>query len=560
MKSKGYFSNIYRDKTKKFSKIAITVAIIALIFIPTVIFLLSGLLRSNTSRELYMKVSLYSEDKLLYEEEGETNDVAFNSLVAIFDSILVNKKDSAVSEASLADMAQLRAVITQKNTTTEYKCYFSTDASVNYIIGPSGTAYEVDSDSAMNFFASPYSYLLYATAMPPALYTTAGETVSPLSIDWNYKNIYGNILKSPYSTITQESIQYNMSGALGLSFEVEPDNVSLKIKKDGNDWDRWNGTSLKELSIIDVETGTALRFELTAFWQKNESRDFYGTAVYEFDVIVRDSAEFFADKTSISTGDLIVVSCKNILDVKNLSFSSSPDIGYSPKFYTVGETVYAIIPFGNELKTDKYSLTFSYAAISETIDVELTAPPEAPSHYDVKDSNDLMMLEYKASQNVLEEILKNSHQNSDDHIFCTSDFAQYPSSSASLSFGYGSVFHSKKSNTAITLNGNIYSPSAQGGAPVTALNTGKVTGVGNSKFLGNYVIIDHGMGIRTIYGHLGAVYVDIGDLVLKSESIGRTGRLNQDMPEDVLIMCYIDLVPIDYTKLAGKGLEPFSEN
>ena len=171
-----------------------------------------------------------------------------------------------------------------------------------------------------------------------------------------------------------------------------------------------------------------------------------------------------------------------------------------------------------------------------------------------------MMLEYKASQNVLEEILKNSHQNSDDHIFCTSDFAQYPSSSASLSFGYGSVFHSKKSNTAITLNGNIYSPSAQGGAPVTALNTGKVTGVGNSKFLGNYVIIDHGMGIRTIYGHLGAVYVDIGDLVLKSESIGRTGRLNQDMPEDVLIMCYIDLVPIDYTKLAGKGLEPFSEN
>ncbi len=560
MKSKGYFTNIYRDKSKKFSKIAITVAIVALIFLPTIIFLFGGLLRSNISRELYMKVSLYSEDNLLYEEEGEKNDVTANSLVSIFDSILANKTDATISEAALTDMTPLRAVITQKNTTTEYTCYFSTDALINYIFDSSGNAYEIDFDSAMNFIASPYSYLLYTTAMPPALYTTAGEEVSPLSVDWNYKNIYGNLLPSPYSTITQDSTKYNMSGVLGLSFEVEPDKVSLEIKKDGNDWDKWNGTSHKELSNIDVETGTALKFELTAFWYENKDSDFYGTAIYEFDIIVRDSAEFFIDKTLVSTGDFVVASCKNILDVKKLTFSSSPDIEYSPKFYTVGETVYAIIPFGSDLKTDRYSLTFSYAAISKTIDVELTAPQEAPSTYDVKDSSDPLMLEYKSSQNTLEEILKNSYQNSDDYIFCTSAFAEYPSTSASVSFTYGSVFHSARSDTTITLNGTVYSISNQGGAPVTALNTGKVTNVGNSKFLGNYVVIDHGMGIRTVYGHLGAVYVDTGDIVLKGESIGRTGQLNKDMSEDVLIMCYIDLVPIDYTKLVGKTIEPFSEN
>ena len=68
------------------------------------------------------------------------------------------------------------------------------------------------------------------------------------------------------------------------------------------------------------------------------------------------------------------------------------------------------------------------------------------------------------------------------------------------------------------------------------------------------------MGIRTVYGHLGAIYVDIGDVLIKDEILGRTGKLNKNMSEDVLIMCYIDLVPIDYTRLAGKALTPFSES
>lgn len=560
MKSKGYFSNIYRTKNKHFSKIAITVAIIALVFIPTIISVFSGLLRSNMSRELYMKISLYSEDTLLYEEEGDTNDVAFNSLVSIFDSILANKKESFISAASLAGRTPLRAVITQKNTTTEYICYFSTDTFTNYIVDSSGKAYEVDSDSAMNFIASQYSYLLYTTAMPPSLYTTAGEAISPISIDWNYKNIYGNLLASPYSTITQTSTEYNMSGVLGLAFDVEPDRVSVNIKQDGNDWEKWDGGSYKELSNIDVETGTSLQFKVTAFWNQDTNSDFYGSAIYEFDIIVRDSAEFFADKTLVSAGDFVVIYCENILDVKNLKFSSSPDIGYSPKFYTIGETVYAIIPFGSNLKTDKYSLNFSYAAISKTIDVEFTAPDQTTSKYNVSSSSDSLLVEYKSYQKSLENIIRNTYQNSTYHIFCKSAFADYTSVSANLSFGYGSQFYSKKSETIITLDGNIYSFSSIGGTPVTALNTGKVVDVGSSNFLGNYVIIDHGMGIRTVYGHLGAIYVDIGDVLIKDEILGRTGKLNKNMSEDVLIMCYIDLVPIDYTRLAGKALTPFSES
>lgn len=559
MKNKGYFGNIYSAKNKHFSKIAITVSIIALVLIPTIISVFVGLWHSNISRELYMKVSLYSEDTLLYEEDGDTNDVAFNSLVDIFDSILTNKKETIISGASISNRTPLRAVITQKNTVSEYKCYFSTDGIANYIIDESGKVYEVDSDSAMNFIASPYSYLLYKTAMPPELYTTAGETVSPTSIDWNYKNIYGNTFESPYSTITKDSLKYNMSGILGLSFEIEPDRSSVKIKKDGNAWDKWDGGSHNTLSEINVETGTSLQFEVTAFWNEKENRSFYGTAVYEFDVIVRDSAEFFIDKTSVSTGDFVIVSCKNILDEKKLSFTSSPDIGYSPKFYTDKETVYAIIPFGNDMSYNTYSLTFSYAAISKTIDVELTPPLEAPSVYTINPANYSLMLEYEESEKLLKGILQNTYQRSTNHIFCKEDFVDYTSDSAAVLFGYGSIFNSKRSDTTITLNGAIYSLSSQGGAPVRSLNTGKVVDVGNSKFLGNYVIIDHGMGIRTLYGHLSAIYVDIGDYVLSSESIGRCGKLNKYMSDGVLIMCYVDLVPIDYTRLAGKTLAPFSK-
>lgn len=61
------------------------------------------------------------------------------------------------------------------------------------------------------------------------------------------------------------------------------------------------------------------------------------------------------------------------------------------------------------------------------------------------------------------------------------------------------------------------------GAPVTAANAGVVAIAEDVGIYGNCVILDHGLGVRTLYGHLSELAVDLGDTVEKGAVLGRSG-------------------------------------
>lgn len=60
-------------------------------------------------------------------------------------------------------------------------------------------------------------------------------------------------------------------------------------------------------------------------------------------------------------------------------------------------------------------------------------------------------------------------------------------------------------------------------SPITASNTGTVVFAGDNGIYGNMVLIDHGLGLTSLYGHLSSVDVAVGDAVEKGQSIGRSG-------------------------------------
>lgn len=59
--------------------------------------------------------------------------------------------------------------------------------------------------------------------------------------------------------------------------------------------------------------------------------------------------------------------------------------------------------------------------------------------------------------------------------------------------------------------------------PIEAANSGIVTYAGDLGIYGKTVIIDHGMGLTSLYGHMSSLSVKIGDVVNKKQTIGRTG-------------------------------------
>lgn len=62
------------------------------------------------------------------------------------------------------------------------------------------------------------------------------------------------------------------------------------------------------------------------------------------------------------------------------------------------------------------------------------------------------------------------------------------------------------------------------GASVPAANAGRVLHAGWFGIYGNAVLLDHGFGLATLYGHLSSVSVAAGDTVDRGQEIGRSGQ------------------------------------
>ncbi|MBI3400726.1 MAG: M23 family metallopeptidase [Acidobacteria bacterium] len=58
---------------------------------------------------------------------------------------------------------------------------------------------------------------------------------------------------------------------------------------------------------------------------------------------------------------------------------------------------------------------------------------------------------------------------------------------------------------------------------VVAANAGAVVHAGWLGIYGNCAIIDHGLGVQSLYGHLSSFEVKVGDTVTRGETIGRSG-------------------------------------
>jgi murein DD-endopeptidase MepM/ murein hydrolase activator NlpD len=115
------------------------------------------------------------------------------------------------------------------------------------------------------------------------------------------------------------------------------------------------------------------------------------------------------------------------------------------------------------------------------------------------------------------------------------------------------------------LNGNPGSPHGgvdlpgMTGTPVHAAQGGRVVLAEELFFAGNTVVVDHGLGIYTLYGHLSEIDAKVGDDVEAGAvlgKIGATGRVTGPHLHWGLTVERARVNPLELVRLLGKPSEP----
>jgi len=103
---------------------------------------------------------------------------------------------------------------------------------------------------------------------------------------------------------------------------------------------------------------------------------------------------------------------------------------------------------------------------------------------------------------------------------------------------YHPILHEWRTHTGIDL-------AAATGTPIYAAESGRVVRAEYMTGYGNTVIIDHGGGIATLYGHMSRIEVQAGQMVVRGQEIGRVGATGWATGPHLHFEVRVDGVPVD---------------
>jgi len=80
--------------------------------------------------------------------------------------------------------------------------------------------------------------------------------------------------------------------------------------------------------------------------------------------------------------------------------------------------------------------------------------------------------------------------------------------------------------------------------PIEAANAGTVVFAGDLGIYGNTVILDHGLGLFTLHGHLSSIDVKVGDAVTQRQVLGKSGETGLAAGDHLHFGVYLDGVAV----------------
>ena len=131
-----------------------------------------------------------------------------------------------------------------------------------------------------------------------------------------------------------------------------------------------------------------------------------------------------------------------------------------------------------------------------------------------------------------------------DHFLFSQPFARQAHSQAEATFAdlRNYIYHGKKIDQQVHLGYDLAVTQHVG---VEASNDGRIVWAAPLGIYGNCVVVDHGYGLQTIYGHMSHIDVHEGDMVKRGQMMGQSGMTGMAGGDHIHFAMQLDGVQID---------------
>jgi len=503
------------------NKVVIAILVVLMI-VPTIIAIINykSEMGGEVSNINVLSMSLVDPAGNIYNfsREGQKEEM---EMIEYFVSTKEGAEEISAIPPTIESGNYYRLSVNTAASETAYKYYFTANTQDCYFVDGEGKTYQMTEKKAQEFLSSGYAAHLYENGVAPMLSVT-GQTLLPDACTWNFINSEGQYTAAVVP-VSDNVEAVEIEGGFAMDFSTQPDSFTVKLT-DKNTGDVVFDDVYDNISSVMITKNMSLKAEVTAKWYEDKTRNYYGEQIFVFDASLSAPAEFYAGVNTIQVGEFVCITAVNVKKAENIQFTSEPDIGYTPKFFTQEDGLsYALVPFKGDLAVGQYTLSFSYGGASQNINIDLKQRDNAFRTRE-KTFADAVVKNYY-NEEVLakaDETLRPIAQASVEKMYFEGVFPEVCDTDvAKLSTGYGHTITLKGTDISYFHSGVDYAGPA--GTAVNAGNAGEVVYADYLDHTGYIVVIDHGLGLKSWYAHLGKITVNVGDVVKTGDKIGEFG-------------------------------------
>ncbi len=404
-----------------------------------------------------------------------------------------------------------------KGDDTYYLC-LSADTKNCLAYDEKGNWYRIDKEYAQRFLTLNSITDVYKNSEVPVLsFTSNGVTTSLASstAKWFYllaDGSYAEVTVNDNTSILTDVCVISGDG-FDFDFDISPDWFDIKIYD--NDVLIYDGMLDSVAELSDVPE-SQLRAVIEAEWYEESNNYYHGEATYDFLFDYDVKATYTLSEASVNSGEALYIKLFNA-DNEQLEITTTLSGAEQVNAHSINEGKLIVIPvpmtatageYRVNVKSDKTSLSIPFTVREKdfgTVNVGFVASEGAEEYAnaqtlfkdEISSAFSIVLGEAYWTNGLLVPIQK--FLNGEEQYWVSSP-------------PYGSK--QKINGTEIDERSfgihYVKSVAAQS-MPVRAVAKGNVAFAGTTSLYGNTIIIEHGFGLKSVYGHLDAINFKVGD-------------------------------------------------